>query len=162
MGWLSLPCATRRRGDQPVQIRQAARPLFPGNRRLFARTEGEGFLLDGELIIPLGDALSFDALQLRLHPAESRMRKLARKRPRAYAVRPARNRRAVVVDRPLGGAPCRARAFFATNAVPAFCSRPLHLRPLRRPRLAEAQRRRARRRHRQAAATTLTIRASGR
>ena len=41
--------------------------------------EGTQFLLDGELIIPVGDALSFDALQLRLHPAESRIRKLRRK-----------------------------------------------------------------------------------
>ena len=39
------------------------------------------FLLDGELIIPIGDALSFDALQLRLHPAESRVRKLAAETP---------------------------------------------------------------------------------
>jgi ATP-dependent DNA ligase len=39
------------------------------------------FLLDGELIIPVGDALSFEALQLRLHPAESRVRKLAAQSP---------------------------------------------------------------------------------
>jgi ATP-dependent DNA ligase len=39
------------------------------------------FLLDGELIIPVGDALSFEALQLRLHPAESRVRKLANQTP---------------------------------------------------------------------------------
>src|SRR5690348_16324744 len=39
------------------------------------------FLLDGELIIPAGDVLSFDALQLRLHPAESRVRKLAAETP---------------------------------------------------------------------------------
>jgi hypothetical protein len=34
-------------------------------------------MLGGELIIPVGDALSFEALQLRLHPADSRVRKLA-------------------------------------------------------------------------------------
>jgi len=39
------------------------------------------FLLDCELIIQVGDALSFDALQLRLHPAESRVRKLAAEHP---------------------------------------------------------------------------------
>jgi len=33
------------------------------------------------LIIPIGDALSFEALQLRLHPAESRVRKLAAETP---------------------------------------------------------------------------------
>ena len=34
-------------------------------------------VLDGELVIALGDALDFEALQLRLHPAASRVRKLA-------------------------------------------------------------------------------------
>jgi ATP-dependent DNA ligase len=33
------------------------------------------------LIIPVGDSLSFDALQLRLHPAESRVRKLSAETP---------------------------------------------------------------------------------
>jgi ATP-dependent DNA ligase len=33
--------------------------------------------LDGELVIPQGNHLSFDALQMRLHPAASRIRKLA-------------------------------------------------------------------------------------
>ena len=39
------------------------------------------FVLDGELAIPVGDTLSFDALQMRLHPAESRIRKLAVETP---------------------------------------------------------------------------------
>jgi hypothetical protein len=39
------------------------------------------FVLDGELAIPEGASLSFDALQMRLHPAESRIRKLARETP---------------------------------------------------------------------------------
>lgn len=39
------------------------------------------FAIDGELAIPEGDALSFDALQMRLHPAESRVRKLAASTP---------------------------------------------------------------------------------
>ncbi len=39
------------------------------------------FVLDGELTIPVEDSLSFDALQLRLHPAESRVKKLAAETP---------------------------------------------------------------------------------
>jgi ATP-dependent DNA ligase len=39
------------------------------------------FVIDGELIIPLGGQLAFDALQARLHPAESRIRKLAAETP---------------------------------------------------------------------------------
>jgi ATP-dependent DNA ligase len=39
------------------------------------------FVLDGELAIPIGASLSFDALQMRLHPAESRVRKLSHETP---------------------------------------------------------------------------------
>ena len=39
------------------------------------------FVIDGELAIPDGDTLSFDALQMRLHPAESRIRKLSVETP---------------------------------------------------------------------------------
>ncbi|HEY2853355.1 MAG TPA: ATP-dependent DNA ligase [Gemmatimonadaceae bacterium] len=38
-------------------------------------------VLDGELVIALGDALDFEALQLRLHPAASRVKLLARETP---------------------------------------------------------------------------------
>src|SRR5215471_803172 len=38
-------------------------------------------VLDGELVIALGDALDFEALQLRLHPAASRVKKLAGEMP---------------------------------------------------------------------------------
>jgi ATP-dependent DNA ligase len=41
----------------------------------------ERFVIDGELAIPTGGTLSFDALQMRLHPAESRVRKLAAETP---------------------------------------------------------------------------------
>ena len=39
------------------------------------------FILDGELILPVSDVLSFDALQARLHPAESRIIRLSRETP---------------------------------------------------------------------------------
>ncbi|HKY81802.1 MAG TPA: ATP-dependent DNA ligase, partial [Sphingobium sp.] len=39
------------------------------------------FVLDGELILPVGDILSFDALQQRLHPAESRISRLSKETP---------------------------------------------------------------------------------
>jgi ATP-dependent DNA ligase len=46
----------------------------------------EQFVLDGELVIPVGGALSFDELQLRLHPAASRVQKLAAAHPALYIV----------------------------------------------------------------------------
>src|SRR5690606_22207917 len=54
---------------------------FPEVAARIAALAGGPFVLDGELVIPLGDALSFEALQLRLHPAESRIRRLARETP---------------------------------------------------------------------------------
>jgi ATP-dependent DNA ligase len=44
------------------------------------------FVLDGELVIPVSGALSFDELQLRLHPAASRVQKLAKAHPATYIV----------------------------------------------------------------------------
>jgi ATP-dependent DNA ligase len=38
-------------------------------------------VLDGEIVIPKGKALSFDDLLMRIHPAESRVRKLAAETP---------------------------------------------------------------------------------
>jgi len=38
-------------------------------------------LIDGELVIPQGDEFAFDALQMRLHPAESRIKRLAAETP---------------------------------------------------------------------------------
>jgi ATP-dependent DNA ligase len=40
------------------------------------------FVLDGEIVVPAGNAFSFDALLQRIHPATSRVRKLPRRRPR--------------------------------------------------------------------------------
>jgi ATP-dependent DNA ligase len=42
--------------------------------------------VDGEIVIPVGRALSFDDLLMRIHPAESRVRKLAEEKPGLYVV----------------------------------------------------------------------------
>jgi ATP-dependent DNA ligase len=63
-----------------------ARPLL----RYFPELEEVGSLLppesalDGEIVIVQDGRLDFDALQLRLHPAESRVRKLAAEIPAGY------------------------------------------------------------------------------
>ena len=41
-------------------------------------------VLDGEIVIVRGDSLDFDALQLRLHPAASRVKKLAAETPASF------------------------------------------------------------------------------
>ena len=54
---------------------------FPEIVALVAGIDQAQFVLDGELILPVGDVLSFDALQARLHPAESRITRLSRETP---------------------------------------------------------------------------------
>ena len=48
---------------------------------MLRRLEPRSFVLDGELAIPVGETFSFEALQMRLHPAESRIKKLAAETP---------------------------------------------------------------------------------
>ena len=54
---------------------------FPEIVALIAGVAQQHFVLDGELIVPVGSVLSFDALQARLHPAPSRIAKLSRETP---------------------------------------------------------------------------------
>jgi len=82
--WDGFRCLARRDAKTVELISKNGRPLgryFPEILEVLAGLKQRRFLLDGELIITIGDALSFDALQLRLHPAESRVRKLAAETP---------------------------------------------------------------------------------
>src|SRR4051812_4427971 len=82
--WDGFRCLARRDRDDVTLTSKSGKPLaryFPEVVEKLRRTKSKQFLLDGELIIPIGDALSFDALQLRLHPAESRVRKLSHETP---------------------------------------------------------------------------------
>src|SRR5471030_1721381 len=49
---------------------------FPEVTARLAAHGAERFVLDGELMIQVGAAFSSEALQMRLHPAESRVRRL--------------------------------------------------------------------------------------
>ena len=54
---------------------------FPEIVAALQNTVSVDYVLDGELILPVDGVLSFDALQARLHPAESRIRRLANETP---------------------------------------------------------------------------------
>jgi ATP-dependent DNA ligase len=82
--WDGFRCLARRDGDEVTLTSKSGKPLaryFPEVMELLRQLKSKQFLLDGELIISVGDTLSFDALQLRLHPAESRVRKLSKETP---------------------------------------------------------------------------------
>ena len=59
---------------------------FPEIVAALQAIHAERFSLDGELVVPLGGAFSFDALQQRIHPAPSRVGMLARTTPALYLV----------------------------------------------------------------------------
>ena len=82
--WDGFRCIVFRDGDDVELQSKSLKPLaryFPEVVALVAALPSDRFVIDGELIIPIGGVLSFDALQLRLHPAESRIRKLAASTP---------------------------------------------------------------------------------
>jgi ATP-dependent DNA ligase len=82
--WDGFRCLVFRDGEAVELQSKAERPLgryFPEMVEAVRALPAERFVLDGELVIPIEGQLSFDALQLRLHPAESRIRKLAAATP---------------------------------------------------------------------------------
>jgi len=82
--WDGFRCLARRNGEEVTLTSKSGKPLaryFPEVAEMLLGTTEKQFVLDGELIISIGDALSFDALQLRLHPAQSRIRRLASETP---------------------------------------------------------------------------------
>jgi len=76
------------RGGADVFIQSRdLRPLdryFPELHAAFLAGLPEGCVVDGEIVIATPRGLDFDALQLRLHPAASRVAKLARETPAAF------------------------------------------------------------------------------
>jgi ATP-dependent DNA ligase len=82
--WDGFRCIAFRDGDKVFLQSKAGQPLaryFPDVVANLEQLPSKRFVLDGELAIPIGDALSFDELQLRLHPAASRVQKLAAAHP---------------------------------------------------------------------------------
>jgi ATP-dependent DNA ligase len=57
---------------------------FPELVEALLSLKEQHFVLDGEIVVPVAGRLSFDDLLLRMHPAESRIRKLAAASPAHY------------------------------------------------------------------------------
>jgi len=76
------------RGADEVFIQSRdSRPLdryFPELHDALLDALPKGCVLDGEIVIATAKGLDFDALQLRLHPAESRVAKLAKATPSSF------------------------------------------------------------------------------
>ena len=82
--WDGFRCLAFRSGGGVDLRAKSGKPLgryFPDVVAVLAALPVDRFILDGELTIPVDGELSFDALQMRLHPAQSRVRKLAAETP---------------------------------------------------------------------------------
>jgi ATP-dependent DNA ligase len=87
--WDGFRCIAFRDAGKIFLQSKAGQPLaryFPDVVAQLERLPSPRFVLDGELAIPVDDALSFDELQLRLHPAASRVQKLAAAHPALFIV----------------------------------------------------------------------------
>jgi len=94
-GWLFEPkwdgfrCVAFRDGDTVALQSKAGQPLtryFPEVADAVRKLGPRRFVLDGELAVPVDGELAFDALLQRIHPAESRVRKLAAETPAIFLV----------------------------------------------------------------------------
>ena len=87
--WDGFRCIAFRDGEKITLQSKAGQPLaryFPDVVEELRKLGAKRFVLDGELAIPISGALSFDELQLRLHPAASRVQKLAAAHPALFIV----------------------------------------------------------------------------
>ncbi|HYI65187.1 MAG TPA: ATP-dependent DNA ligase [Allosphingosinicella sp.] len=82
--WDGFRCLVFREGEKVELQSKAGRPLgryFPEVVEMVRTLPEDRFALDGELVIEVGGNLSFEALQMRLHPARSRIDRLAAETP---------------------------------------------------------------------------------
>src|SRR6478609_3932016 len=78
------------RDDASVDLQsKAGQPLtryFPELEAALLAVKAKHFILDGEIVIFRGDHLQFDDLLQRIHPAASRVQKLAKETPAKFVL----------------------------------------------------------------------------
>ncbi|MDQ2775610.1 MAG: ATP-dependent DNA ligase, partial [Acidobacteriota bacterium] len=87
--WDGFRCLAFRDGADVHMTSKSSQPLaryFPEVVESLLALKPEKFVLDGELIITEERSLNFDALLQRIHPAESRIRKLAKETPATFVI----------------------------------------------------------------------------
>ncbi|MDX1951126.1 MAG: ATP-dependent DNA ligase [Verrucomicrobiota bacterium] len=82
--WDGFRCLVFREGDEVQLQSKSGQPLgryFPELVAAIQALKPKRFVIDGEIVIPVGTGISFDELLMRIHPAASRIRKLAAEHP---------------------------------------------------------------------------------
>src|SRR3954447_11504463 len=85
--WDGFRCIVFRDGDEVELGSRNERPLtryFPEVVEAVKQHLPERCVVDGEIIVPRGPRLDFEALQQRIHPAESRINRLAEETPASF------------------------------------------------------------------------------
>ena len=86
--WDGFRCLVFRHGSVVALQSKSGQPLtryFPELVTAFQSLPARAFVLDGEIVVPRDGRLSFDDLLLRIHPAASRVAKLAKDTPASFA-----------------------------------------------------------------------------
>jgi ATP-dependent DNA ligase len=87
--WDGFRCLAFRKGREVLLQSKSGQPLgryFPEMVEVLSHLPHKQFVLDGEIVIVRGGKLSFDDLLMRIHPAESRIRKLSKETPASYLI----------------------------------------------------------------------------
>jgi ATP-dependent DNA ligase len=82
--WDGFRCLVFRDGNTVMLQSKSGKPLtryFPDVVEAVRAPKARTFVLDGEIVVPQGKVFSFDALLQRIHPAASRVQKLAKETP---------------------------------------------------------------------------------
>lgn len=87
--WDGFRCIAFRDAARVYLESKSGKPLtryFPELVAALSSLKAKQFVLDGEIVIPLNGNLSFDDLLMRIHPAETRIRKLSQSTPAVFIV----------------------------------------------------------------------------
>jgi ATP-dependent DNA ligase len=82
--WDGFRCVAFRDGDRVDLQSKSGQPLaryFPEIAEAILKLKPKQFVLDGEIVVPIKGQFSFDDLLMRIHPAASRIQKLAKETP---------------------------------------------------------------------------------
>jgi ATP-dependent DNA ligase len=85
--WDGFRAIVFRKGNEVVIQSRDLRPLdryFPELAKALGEILPKGSVIDGEIVVTTSHGLDFDALQQRLHPAASRVAKLAQETPASF------------------------------------------------------------------------------
>src|SRR5436190_3718772 len=130
--WDGFRCIVFRDGDEVELGSRSERPLtryFPELLEPMRAQLPDKVVIDGEIVLATPSGLDFDALQQRLHPAESRVNRLAAETPASFVAFDL----LAVDDESLLKHPLQERRA-RLETVLAGVSAPIHLTPMTRDR----------------------------